>query len=947
LLRLSTLGGLDLSAGGDQVHPLLSQPKRLGLLVYLSAAKSQGYRRRDTILPLFWPELDQDRARNALRQATYVLRRDLGDGVIRMHGEEELGVDPAKLWVDVTAFETAFAASEYRTAADLYRGDFLDGFFVSGAGAEFDEWVAGERDRLRGLASRAMWVAAEGAVTREPEAAAGWIRKALALAPDDELAVRQALDQLVRIGDRAGALHVYHEFRARLDREFSAEPATETKALGEALRVSRDPVPVSRPIAADPLPDEAPVAGSVPAVPASFVRRRRNLGRWALAAVLAGVVVLSAWSISRVTGNGERLSLGALTAADEVLVADIEAQPADSLTAYALTEVLRTELDASPAIRVVSRADLNQARIRMQLPAGTRIHGAIARDVAVRQGYEAILNAELTPVGSGYVLSAHLNSVAGAELATASEPAESLDALIDALGRLNKTLRSRLGESRQALVAIPPLQQVTTWSMRALELYTQAQDETNVSRGRGQQTPQMMEWLREALAIDSTFGMAHRRLGAAFHNLGMTHESLAEFRAAVQVSQRLTETERLFVLLAFHLNRQEYDRALAAANSLLLLKPGDLGTQNWLINLFLSSGQYDLAEKEIPRIAPVGDRAFWSRLREYQGRHAEAMDSARAFYSRYADSVGSPKFRGARQLLASFHAVGADYDSALRYALPHDTSDRGSPMVLAATRFARGQVAKALVIQSQRALRQDDELNGPSNTTAESYSALATMLITSDRVSANRRLNGVLADTSWRNRNPANRHIRPLLALALAGRAADARRELTAIEQASNEDVRIARRSDLDLAHGAVALAENHPHEAIAALSRVSGMIFTSLDACRVCALPWLGRAYEAAGLPDSATMVYERYLTTGDPFRVLSDAAWRAVILRRLGELHAQRGDTALAVKRLSEFVDLWKDADRELQPEVEKARQRITELNRNLLANRTRRSRSIALQQ
>ena len=286
--------------------------------------------------------------------------------------------------------------------------------------------------------------------------------------------------------------------------------------------------------------------------------------------------------------------------------------------------------------------------------------------------------------------------------------------------------------------------------------------------------------------------------------------------------------------------------------------------------------------------------------------------------------------------MASFHAVAADYDSALLYALPRDTSDRGSPMVLAATRFARGEVAKAVVIQSQRALHQDDELTGPTYTTTESYTALATILITSDRASANRRLNEVLADTSWRDRNPANRHIRPVLALALAGRAADARRELVAIEQASNEDVLINRRFDLELARGVVALAENRPQEAIVTLARSSGKGFFSLDACRVCVMPWLGRAYEAANQPDSATVVYERYLSTGDPYRVMSDAAWRAVILRRLGVLHAQRGDTAQAVKRLSEFVDLWKDADPPLQPEVEKARQRITELREAASARR-----------
>jgi tetratricopeptide (TPR) repeat protein len=143
--------------------------------------------------------------------------------------------------------------------------------------------------------------------------------------------------------------------------------------------------------------------------------------------------------------------------------------------------------------------------------------------------------------------------------------------------------------------------------------------------------------------------------------------------------------------------------------------------------------------------------------------------------------------------------------------------------------------------------------------------------------------------------------------------------------------VRAVRQTELALAEGAVALAEHRPDDAIAAFRRASTtMTWGSNDACRVCALPWLGRAYEEAGARDSAAAVYERYLTTGDPQRGLSDAAWRAVILDRLGMLHAQLGDTTRAVKRLSEFVELWKGADASLAPKVARARRQLADLRR-----------------
>ena len=163
MLRLLTLGGLDLRDAHGEAHPLLAQPKRLGLLVFLAMAGNGGVRRRDILLSHFWPELDETRARGALRQATYVLRRSLGDRVIVMRGDDELGIDVSELWTDVTAFESAVNAGDMHAAAGLYRGDFLDGFFVSGASSAFDEWVSLERQRLRRLAAQSRAPAGAGA----------------------------------------------------------------------------------------------------------------------------------------------------------------------------------------------------------------------------------------------------------------------------------------------------------------------------------------------------------------------------------------------------------------------------------------------------------------------------------------------------------------------------------------------------------------------------------------------------------------------------------------------------------------------------------------------------------------------------------------------------------------------------------------------------------------
>src|SRR5256712_13998225 len=89
MIELRLLGRLTLtSADGRDVRALLGQPRRLALLAYLAAATPPGFHRRDSLLALFWPELDQEHARAALRQALHVVRDTLGTDAVASRGDE-------------------------------------------------------------------------------------------------------------------------------------------------------------------------------------------------------------------------------------------------------------------------------------------------------------------------------------------------------------------------------------------------------------------------------------------------------------------------------------------------------------------------------------------------------------------------------------------------------------------------------------------------------------------------------------------------------------------------------------------------------------------------------------------------------------------------------------------------------------------------------------------
>jgi DNA-binding SARP family transcriptional activator len=236
-MRFFTLGTLDLRTDrGERVQALLAQPKRVALLAYLAAAQPGTTPSRDTLYGVFWPELSEDRARHALSQALYAMRRALGANVVVAGQGRTIALAADGLWCDVVAFRAALDAGDYAQALDLYRGDLLTGFFASGL-PEFERWLDLARERYRQRAATAAWALAQAVEEQgRPDTAAYWARRAVDLSPDDELALRRLLTLLQRLGDRAGAARVYEDFASRLAAEFQLEPSPETERLMESIR---------------------------------------------------------------------------------------------------------------------------------------------------------------------------------------------------------------------------------------------------------------------------------------------------------------------------------------------------------------------------------------------------------------------------------------------------------------------------------------------------------------------------------------------------------------------------------------------------------------------------------------------------------------------------------------------------------------------------------------
>lgn len=348
MIQFDMLGKVDLRGDdGRELSGLLRQPKRLALLAYLAAPSPGTWHRRDILLALFWPELDTARARTALRNALYVLRQSLGEDVVRSRGDEEVSIDPERLCTDLGVVWEALRDGRPDVALAHFGGELLPGLFPPDADG-FQRWLDGERTRIRAAVAAAVRDLLAPLEERQAWGEAITIgRRMLEIEPDDEPLVRRVMQLHERLGDRAGALRTFEDYRTRLAADFQAEPAPETVAIVERLRAQRSASVVPRSRAPDAPAASAGVWPALPLPPRPPPRANPPASRamsWMVggAGFLIVLLVLLAVGLRRRT---ER-SLGRttpLTTSDGLQV-EVAVSPNGRLVAYARGTPLRLRI---------------------------------------------------------------------------------------------------------------------------------------------------------------------------------------------------------------------------------------------------------------------------------------------------------------------------------------------------------------------------------------------------------------------------------------------------------------------------------------------------------------------------------------------------------------------------------------------------------------------------
>jgi predicted ATPase/DNA-binding SARP family transcriptional activator len=232
-LRLSLLGKPYFERNGQPL-PGLTSVKGQALLAYLAVTRQPCS--RVALAGLLWSDMPEEAARANLRVTLSQLRKAVGDVVIATRHTVELNRQ-SNSWLDVEVLEKAAASvTNLAIAADLYRGDFMDDFYVPEAEL-FEEWLLVERERLRQLALDVLGQLAETALEQGQFAhGISVARRLLSIEPWHEGGHRQLMKLLAADGQVSAALAQYETCQRLLAEEIGVEPSAETVALAKAIR---------------------------------------------------------------------------------------------------------------------------------------------------------------------------------------------------------------------------------------------------------------------------------------------------------------------------------------------------------------------------------------------------------------------------------------------------------------------------------------------------------------------------------------------------------------------------------------------------------------------------------------------------------------------------------------------------------------------------------------
>jgi tetratricopeptide (TPR) repeat protein len=166
---------------------------------------------------------------------------------------------------------------------------------------------------------------------------------------------------------------------------------------------------------------------------------------------------------------------------------------------------------------------------------------------------------------------------------------------------------------------------------------------------------------------------------------------------------------------------------------------------------------------------------------------------------------------------------------------------------------------------------------------------------------------------------------------AWLGRPARAKEILARVEARSDSITMRTQRGPRQNTAAFIAAAEGRYTDAVAEFRASDRLADGPRLLCPICVDVGIATSFDRAGMADSAIAAYEHFVTAPYHDRIVHEyqLAW---VLRRIGQLYEDKKEPQKALDAYRKFVELWKNADAEVQPQVEEVKGKIKGLEAEL---------------
>jgi DNA-binding SARP family transcriptional activator len=230
--------------------PSVKIPKKgTGLLALLAIAALCGEgMSRERLSTMLWPHQDTENARHSLRNCLLELRKALRTDAIKtlITDVTDCRVAVETDVADFLRLEKSDYQQDLEMAAELYRGELLDNFWIESE--PFREWLEYERSLWRQRAIAVLIRVSTIATTNADHGASiRAARRVVHFDPWNEVGQRLLIAALHTAGHRGEAALQFRRYRETLKQELGIEPDPETTDLAERLFAVKS-IPPAKPV---------------------------------------------------------------------------------------------------------------------------------------------------------------------------------------------------------------------------------------------------------------------------------------------------------------------------------------------------------------------------------------------------------------------------------------------------------------------------------------------------------------------------------------------------------------------------------------------------------------------------------------------------------------------------------------------------------------------------